>query len=397
LSTSLAGQRLLKASVVVQVALALVLLLGSGLMIRTLSRLLAADPGFQPPGIVTAMIAIPAATYDSGEKTLGFFDALLDGVRAIPGVESAALVTGLPFAQANDSSPFDIPGRPSQPGGLSRHAEASAVSPGYFDAMGIPIVMGRDFDGSERPGTPTVAIIDQTFADQFFPGENPVGQTITGYFGSETTIIGVARAVDHDEIGDAPKALAYYATSHQYWMRTRALAIRTSLPVGSVTASLRDVVARLDPNVPVDDVQTMEGRIERSLGPRRLAMLALGAFSGLSLVLAALGVYGVMRYTTGQRTREIGVRIALGAQPGAVVGQIVRQGLAVALVGVAIGTAVAWSATQLMEGMLFGVTPRDPATFVIGAVVLVIVTVLASLLPALSAARVDPVSALRND
>jgi predicted permease len=303
----------------------------------------------------------------------------------------------LPFAQANDSSPFDIPGRPSQPGGLSRHAEASAVSPGYFDAMGIPIVMGRDFDGSERPGTPTVAIIDQTFADQFFPGENPVGQTITGYFGSETTIIGVARAVDHDEIGDAPKALAYYATSHQYWMRTRALAIRTSLPVGSVTASLRDVVARLDPNVPVDDVQTMEGRIERSLGPRRLAMLALGAFSGLSLVLSALGVYGVMRYTTGQRTREIGVRIALGAQPGAVVGQIVRQGLAVALVGVALGTAVAWSATQLMEGMLFGVTPRDPATFVIGAVVLVIVTVLASLLPALSAARVDPVSALRND
>ena len=397
LSTGLSGQRLLRASVVLQVALALVLLLGSGLMVRTLSSLLGSDLGFRPDGLVTAHVAIPSTTYGSNDARLAFFDALLERVRATPGVESAALVTGLPFAGGNDSSPFDIPGRPALEGAPRRHSEASAVTPDYFDAMGIPLVRGRGFDGSERPGTPIVAVIDETFAEQFFPGESPVGQIIRGYFGSETRIIGVAGRVDHDEVGDAPKALTYYATGHQPWMTSRSIVVRSALPVADVTAGLRAAVASLDPKVPLDDVQTMEGRIERSLGPRRLAMLALGGFSALSLLLAALGVYGVMRYTTGQRTREIGVRLALGAQRGEVVGLVVRQGLMVALVGVALGTAVALAATRLMEGMLFGVSARDPLTFASGAVALTAVTVLASLLPALGAARVDPVSALRAE
>jgi putative ABC transport system permease protein len=399
LSTSLAGNRLLRASIVVQIALALVLLLGSGLMIRTLSHLLAADPGFESAGLVTARVSVPAARYASNEQRALFFDEVLTRVRAMPGVESAALVTGLPFAGGNDSSPFDIPDRPGAEGEPRRHAEASAVSPGYFETMGIPILRGRAFDGSERPGTPVVAVIDKTFADQFFPGEDPVGRRITHYFGQGTPveIVGVAGAVDHDEIADAPKALAYYSVAHQPWMTSRAVAIRTSEPAARAVASLRAAVAAIDPLVPLDDIATMEARIERSLGPRRLAMLALGGFSVLSLLLAALGVYGVMRYTTGQRTREIGVRMALGARPGEVVGLVVRQGLVVALLGVAIGTAVALASTRLMAGMLFGISPHDPATFVTGALVLLAVTVGASVLPAAGAARVDPVSALRSE
>jgi putative ABC transport system permease protein len=396
-STGLAGSRVLKTSVVVQIALALVLLLGSGLMIRTLSRLLATDPGFDPSNLVTAQVSIPGSQYNTAATAVGFFDQVIERTRALPGVESAAFVFGLPFAGGNDSSPFDIPGRPTVPGEPERHAEATMASAGYFATMGIPILAGRDFDGAERPGTPIVAIIDQTFAEQFFPNQNPVGQRISGYFGSETTILGVVGRVDHDEIGDAPKALAYYSYRQQSWATSRTIVIRTSEPVGAVTNALRAIVTDIDAAVPVYDVQTMEGRIARSLGPRRLAMVALGGFSALSLLLASLGVYGVMRYTTGQRRRELGIRMALGARPGSVVGLVVRQGLVVCILGVGIGTVVALAATRLMSGILFGVSPHDPTTFVAGAAALAIVTVAASLLPALGAARIDPVETLRID
>lgn len=396
-SHGIARQRLLQGSVVVQVALALVLLLGSGLMLRTLASLLDADPGFATDNVLAAQVQIPNATYDSPEKRLVFFDNLLDNVRAQPGVSSAALVWGLPFSDQTDSSPFRIIGREYSPGEPEWHHEARMVTAGYFEAMGIPLVRGRDFDGTEGPGMPGVVIIDETFAEQFFPGEDPVGRQIAGYTGDVATIIGVARRVDHREIGDAPKATGYYAARQQAWSPWRTVVVRSSEPPAAVAGMLRASVARLDPAVPLYDVRTMDERIREWMGPRRLAMLALGAFALVSLVLSALGVYGVMRYSTEQRTREIGIRVAVGAEPARVLGMVLRQGVSIVAVGIVAGGLGAFWLSQLMAGMLYGVGPRDPLAFLGAAALLAAVALLASYVPALRATRVDPVRALRSE
>jgi len=389
--------RLLRAGSVLQVALALVLLLGSGLMVRTLSQLLAADPGFDPRNVHTARVSIPGLVYDTPERRLAFFDALLERVRALPGVDHAALVWGLPFTDMNDSSPFEIIGRPSREGDPPRHAEARIVSADYFRTMGIRVLAGRVFDDSERPGTPRVTIIDRTFAEQFFPGEDPIGKQIgSGWTSMQpATIIGVVERVDHDEIADAPKAVAYYPFGHTPYYATYAIVVRSAQPIGSITNALRAVLADLDPNVPLYDVQTMEGRIERSLGPRRLAMLALAGFAALAVILAALGIYGVMRYTTGQRTHEIGIRIAIGAQRGDVVRLVLRQGMAIVAAGLGIGLGAALVLTRAMRSVLFGISPHDPLTFAAATALLAGVALIAIWLPANRATRVDPVTALR--
>jgi putative ABC transport system permease protein len=396
-SAGLGRSRLLRTSVIVQIALALVLLLGSGLMIRTLSRLLASDPGFDPAEVTTAQLSVAGSAYDTPERRPAFFDELLERVRTAPGVESAALVSDVPFDGQNDSSPFDILDRAPRPGEPERHAEASIVSPGYFSTMGIPLLRGREFDVTERPGSPVVALIDRTFAEQFFPGEDPVGRQIRGYTGDPTTIIGVVERVDHDEIGDAPKAVAYYSFSQQPSRGARTIVIRSAQPVEDLTRMLRSVVTDLDPNVPLYDIQTMEDRIERSLGPRRLAMLALGAFAVLSLLLAALGVYGVIRYTTKQRTHEIGIRLAIGAQPKNIVGLVLRQGMVLTVIGLGLGIGAALAVTRLMTGILFGVSPHDPTVFAAATALLASVALVATGMPAFRATRVDPVEVLRGE
>ena len=396
-SASRSRHRLLRAGSVLQVALALVLLLGSGLMVRTLSQLLAADPGFDPRNVHTARVSIPVQVYDTPERRLAFFDALLERVRALPGVEHAALVWGLPFSDMNDSSPFEIIGRPAGEGDPPRHAEARVVSADYFRTMRIPVLAGTVFDDSERPGSPRVTIIDRTFAEQYFPGEDPIGKQIgSGWTGMEpATIIGVVERVDHNELADAPKAVAYYPFRHASYYATHAIVVRSALPIGTITNALRAVLSELDPNVPLYDVQTMGGRIERSLGPRRLAMLALAGFAALAVILAALGIYGVMRYTTGQRTHEIGIRIAIGAQRGDVVRLVLRQGMAIVAAGLGIGLAAALVLTRAMRSVLFGINPHDPLTFVAATALLAGIALIAILLPAHRATRVDPMTALR--
>jgi putative ABC transport system permease protein len=389
--------RLLKASVLVQVALALVLLLGSGLMIRTLSRLLASDPGFRPENLTTAQISLGGSNYSSPERRVHFFDAALERIRVLPGMQSAALVWGLPFTDQNDSSPFDIVGRPAAEGEPERHAEARVVSAGYFSTMGIPLLRGSDFDGGEELGSPVVAVIDETFAAQFFPGEDPIGSQIEGYAGEPATIIAVVGRVDHEEIGDAPKAVAYYSYRQLPWSGWRSLVVRSTQPPEAVAAMLQSAVAEIDPNVALYDLRTMDARIERSLAPRRLAMLALGGFAALSLLLATLGVYGVMRYTTNQRVHEIGIRMAVGAEPRHVVGMVIRQGMLLTALGLLVGVVGALWLTRLMSGILFAVSPHDPAVFLGATLFLAAVALLASYLPARRAARVDPMVALRSD
>jgi putative ABC transport system permease protein len=390
--------RLLKASIVVQVALAIVLLIGSGLMIRTLSSLLETDLGFSARNITTVKLEVPRSSYQAMEARHAFFSTLLERVQALPGVESAALMWGLPFSDETDSSPFSIVGRPSVDDEAEQHAEARFVSPGLFGTLGVPLRAGRDFAPEDRSGGQSVAVIDQTFAEQFFPGEDPIGKEIMHYMGDRTsTIIGVVGRVDHDEIADAPKATAYYSLLQHPYVGTASVVTRSALPPGSVTNLVRAEIRELDPNLAAYDIQTMQARIERSLAPQRLAMLALGTFAGLSLLLTTLGVYGVMRYTTQQRNQEIGILVALGAQPRDIVGLVVRQGVAMSLIGALIGVAAALALTRLMSGILFGVSPHDPSTFAAVAALLVAVTLVASWLPARRASRLDPAIALRAD
>jgi putative ABC transport system permease protein len=387
--------RLLKASVVVQVAMAMVLLVGSGLMVRTLARLLATDPGFTAEGVSVVDFAAPPGRYGSSAERSALYRTLVEHVRALPGVSAAAYMWGVPFSGANDSSPFTILDTPVREGEPERHAEARYVSDGVFRTLGIPLLSGRDFSATEVPGQ-NVSIIDETFAEQFFPGEDPVGRQIEHYIGT-STIIGVVGRVDHHEIADPPKATAYYSTHQFAYVPSGSLLVRSSLETGQVVRMVRDAVRQVDAAIPVYDATTMQGLVARSLGPRRLALLALGAFAALSLLLTALGVYGVMRYTTQERTREIGVRMALGARRGHVVRMVVGQGLAVSLLGALLGLAGALALTRFMAGILFGVSPTDPLTFAGVAALLLAVTVVASWLPARRAAAVNPVRAMRHE
>jgi predicted permease len=395
-SASTAQQRLLRAGIVLQVALALVLVLGSGLLVRTFTRLLSSDPGFAPNNVMTAQLSIPSRAYDSRPKIAAFYDELLAQLRATPGVEDAAFAWGLPFTTDGSSSPFEITDRPAQPGEPARHAEGRYVSDDYFRTLRIPVLAGREFDATDREGAPVVAVIDQTFAEQFFPDQDPVGQRIRHFIG-EATIVGVVGRVDHDEIGDAPKAVAYYPFGHANWMTARTAVVRSALPAATITDAIRGAVSNLDPSVPIYDVQRMSGRITQSLGPRRLAMLAFGGFAALALVLASLGIYGVMRYTTTQRTHEIGIRMAIGANGRDVVGMILRQGMILAFIGVTLGVLAALALTRFLEGVLFGVSPNDPVSFAVATILLGGVALVASWVPAHRATRVGPMEALRAE
>jgi putative ABC transport system permease protein len=395
---SLRQNRLLRASVVVQIALALVLLVGSGLMVRSLARLLETTIGFGPERVVAAQVSLPSSKYNNVPKQTAFYDAVVGRLRAMPGVEAASVGWALPFSdQVRDSSPFSIRGRaPANPGEPERHAEYRVVDGDYFRAMGIPLLRGRTFAASDtlQSSTGRVMVIDELFAKQFFPDEDPIGREVTHGRGP-ATIVGVVGTVYHGQIGERRKAVTYYPF-RQTWSAWMAIVVRSSLDPAAAAASIRTSIREADPELPLYDVATMDERVQRSLGDRRFAMLALGGFAGVSLLLAMLGVYGVMRYSTGQRTQEIGIRIALGARAGEVVRMIVREGLTMAALGIAIGVAAALFMTRLMDGILFGVNARDPLTFTAVTAVVLGVTLLAAFLPARRAARVQPVVALRG-
>jgi putative ABC transport system permease protein len=397
-SGSLGRSRLLHGSVVVQIALALVLLIGSGLMIRSLGRLLETDIGFAPSRVVAAQVSLPPSKYNNVPRQSAFYDAVLERLRGMPGMDAAAIAWALPFSdQRGDSSPFEIVGRPAQPNEPERHAEYRVVGGDYFRAMGIPLLRGRGFDVADDMGDPSsrVVLIDEHFADRFFPGQDAIGRQIRHGRGL-ATIIGVVGSIDHTQIGEPRKAVSYYHF-RQTWSGLMAIVVRSSLDAATSGAMIRTGVREVDAELPVYDIATMEQRVRRSLGDRRLAVGALGVFAGLSLLLAMLGVYGVMRYSTNQRTQEIGIRMALGASAAEVVGMVVREGMLMAGIGILIGIGAALALTRLMEGILFGVGARDPVTFAAVTALVVAVALLATVLPARHAARVEPVLALRAE
>jgi putative ABC transport system permease protein len=392
-STSGLGRRRLRSALTVaEVALSVALLIGAGLLIRSFERLQQVNPGFSIDGVMTARIGLPATAYPNGAARRAFYDRLLTDLRGRPGIDAASNASGPPLA--GDFTGGDVK-LPSQANEEALSSAWRLAGPGYFAALGIPL-RGREFSMQDAPGTPPVCIISAAIAEKYFPNEDPIGRAIImRSFGEQPmTIVGVAG--DVKTLGlEADAGMVFYGATTQFtgW-NPMSLVWRSRAPsIDTVRASVRAI----DPNVPLSAISSMETLFENNLGPRRFNLYLLTAFAGVALTLAAIGLFGVMAYLVSQRTREIGVRLALGATRGDVFRQILGSGLSLAAAGAVIGVGGALWLTRVMESLLFSVSRTDPLTFIAVPVTLIAVAALACYLPARKAMRVDPVIALRTD
>jgi putative ABC transport system permease protein len=408
-----AGRRMRSLLVVGEVAIALVLLAGAGLAIRSFAALTAIDLGFDPAHVVTMRVSLPNARYPELPRWIAFHRELMQRASAIPGVEAAGLNSAVPLEGGGSESEVRYEGQPP-PRSINEEATAclfQAVTPGYFRAMGIAVVRGRTFDERDAAETTKVAVVEEALVRKFFGDADPIGKRIafefTGHGASAQAIwrevIGIVRHVRHYGIAGEPANLEVYAPLEQLplWFRERrpalTLFLRTPLEPEQLAASVRHAVESIDREIPVYGVQTMEEYVGQATEQPRLNMMLLALFAALALVLASLGIYGVLSYIVARRTQEIGIRLALGATRGDVMRLVVGQGMALALTGIAIGVVAAWALTRAMRGLLFGVSPHDPATFAAMAALLAAIAMGASYLPGRRATRVDPMVALRNE
>jgi predicted permease len=391
-----ARTRLRSALVVAETALALVLLAGAGLLLRSLARLQEVNPGFDPRGVITATLSLPPAAYPDEPKRIAFYQAVVDRLAAVPGVSAAATILPLPFSGFDASASFQIEEKPTAPGDPGPHGDVRAVSPAYFRAMGIPLKRGRFFSDQDRQGTERVAIVDENLARQYWPGEDPIAQHIrNGSQGAWATVVGVVGHVHHSALAtDTGKGVYYYPI----WQRAAPVSsfvVKTEGDPARFAAAIREAVRAIDPAQPVHDVRTMAAMVEDSLAPRRFVVRLMGFFAAAALLLAALGLYGVISYSVAQRTQEIGVRMALGAPAGSVLALILGHGFRLAAAGVAAGLIVSVIAAQWVRSQLYRVSAFDPLTFAATALVLIAAALLASYIPARRATKVDPSTALR--
>jgi predicted permease len=386
----------LQAGVVVQVALTVMLLLGAGLMIRSLRELLSQNPGFNAERVSTVRLTAGGPRYATGPQLTSFYDDLLNRLGSMAALTPVGMISELPFSGGNDSSPFSIRGRTADPSQPAMHANMHTIGGEYFKAMRIPLLKGRLFDKTDvfTPNQSNwVAVIDETLAKTYFPNEDPIGKQINQ--GPDATIIGVVGTVSQGELGEPPKATIYYPYTQHAWYSNMYIVTRSALPLASVVPVIRNVVKTIDPNLPVFEPRTLEERIGTSLAPRRLAMSVLTGLAALSLGLAIFGLYGVISYVVSQRTTEFGIRAALGAEPSQVRGLVVRQGLRLAIVGIVVGLGAAWVATRSLSALLFGVTAHDPLTFIGAAGLVTVVAIAATFVPARRATAISPTEALR--
>jgi putative ABC transport system permease protein len=403
-----APNRLRGALVVAEVALSMVLLIGAGLLFRSFLRLTAVDSGFNPNHLLTFQLSLPEGRYVEDRQVVAFYQQLIERFTHLPGVESIGATNALPTSGSGGVRPLSIEGQPLPEPGKGAIAQYRLVSPGYFSAMKIPLLQGREFtvrDGDQAPG---VVIINQALARKFFPNEDPVGKRVTlgGFADAWGEVVGVVGDVRHWGVTSEEEPEMYWAYS-QSWLarsptlgrlrRSLTVVIRTSGKPEELTQAVRREVTALDKMLPVSNLKTMEERMGASLSRQRFNALLISIFATLALLLAALGLYGVMSYSVSRRTNEIGIRMALGAQTGDVLKLVIREGMTLALVGIAIGLIVAFALTRLMSKLLFGVSATDPLTFVVIASILTMAALLACWLPARRAAKVDPMAALRYE
>jgi putative ABC transport system permease protein len=388
-----------KALVVCEVALSLILLVGAGLMIRSFWKLQSVDPGFDTSNTLTLSVGLPSTRYPEPQQQLAFHDRVLEQMAALPGVVAVGSTTTIPLTGGGSRQPFTIEGRPAPPVSEQPLAQTRYVSPEYFRAMGIPLKQGRVFEDRDREGAPQVVIISEAMARRFWPGQNPLGQRLTASFHLKQgarEVVGVVGDVKSRGLDDEAAATMYlpFRQAPRPWITF--VARTASDPQGFVQPVSRAVYA-VDREQALSSVRTMEQVLTESLSGRRFNMTLLMTFAGLALVLAAVGVYGVMNYSVMLRRRELGIRIALGARGLDVLRLVLGQGLALTLIGVGVGMAGAYALTRLMASLLYGVTATDFVTFGSVSCVLILVGLLASFLPARRATKVDPMIALRSE
>ena len=389
--------------VISEVALTLVLLVGAGLLVKSFWRLSQVNPGFNPENVLAMQISVSARP-EEGARVNNFLTDLQSRVQALPGVQATSVSNGLPFEGAN-FPPFTIEGQPPPAPGQDSNGILYMVSADYFKTMGIELVRGRLFSAQDTREAPPVALIDEVFARQYFPNQEPLGQRFKLNVPNAETheIVGIVRHVEHAGLeGQTANTAEFYfnfdqipiATLPRYVRRVNVL-VRTTVEPLSLAGPVRNQIAALDKDQAVFNVRTMDQAVSRSVAARRFTMILLAVFAVLALVLAAIGIYGVISYSVAQRTREVGIRMALGARPSDVIKLVVRDGLTLVMIGVGIGLAAAFALTRLMTTLLFGVTPTDAFTYATVALALILVALIACCIPARRATKVDPLVALR--
>ena len=393
------GNNLRRLLVVSELALCAMLLIGAGLLIRSFARVQNVPPGFNPQNVLTFELTMSGPKYQDPQVVLSTYRQLRERMERLPGVTAAGAVTSLPLSQMFAWGPVTVEGRVPPPGENFINADERMVSGNYFPAMQIPLREGRFFNEQDTVTNPHVTIVDEYMAQQLWPNQNPVGRRIHLGGVSDTTepwitVVGVVGRVKQYTL-DSDSRIAFYLPQTQYVTRDMNVVLRCAGDPASLATAVTDEVHALDPDLPLYNVLTMEARVGESLARRRFSMLLLTLFACLALALAAIGTYGVMAYLVSQGTREIGIRVALGATPGRILHLVISKGMTMALSGLALGLAGAFAFTRLISNLLFGVGATDPATFVIISLLLIVIALLASYIPARRAARVDPMVSLR--
>jgi putative ABC transport system permease protein len=386
--------------VVLEMSLALVVLVCAGLLIRSFWQLQKVNPGFAPQGVLTMSVALPATKYKEPVQRANFFQEALARIRALPGVASAGGCSILPLSGNNSSGSFRIEGREVPPGQSLPHGDRWAATTDYFPTMKIPIIRGRFFDDRDTMESQPVAIIDETMQRKYWPNEDPLGKRISFQGGQQQPIwreiVGIVGHVKHRGL-EGESRVQYYIPHPQMQSANMNLVVRTNADPASLTGAVRGAIRGLDKDLPIYRVKTLEQTVADSMAQRRFALTLLIAFAALAMVLAGVGLYGVMSYSVTQRSHEIGIRMALGARAADVLRLVVRQGMSLALIGVGLGVVGAFLSTRLMTTLLFGVKASDPLTFAALALALTLVALLACFVPARKATKVDPMVALRYE
>jgi putative ABC transport system permease protein len=402
-SASYESRRINSTLVVVQLAFSLVLLVGAGLVLKSFQRLMSVDVGFQPEGVLTMMLPVSSKKYTSNGQALGFYRNLLEEVRALPGVKAAGVTAHIPLGGTGAWDALFVDGQnPEADAPASPQVQITVVGPGYFQALGTPLLHGRDFQNSDTGESPLVAIVDQKLARQLWPAGDAIGKRIRTADPEVYEIVGIVPSVrtqSLSEEGDPQVYLTFNQVGFVYGqsrdLRRFYLAVKTDNPE-AVTAATRERIRRLDPDVPVYSVNTLGEIVSRSVESQRLTNVLLTGFSIIALLLAAIGTYGVMSLFVNNRASEFAIRMALGAQPRSLLLSVLKQGLVLAALGTVVGLFGSWGLTRAIKSQLFEVSATDPIIFIFVPVMLIVVTLLATFLPARRASRTDPAVVLRN-
>ncbi len=400
-STGLRRNRLRNALVIAEVALALVLLVGAGLLMKSFARLQNVDPGFNPRNVLTMEVALPLLKYPAGKPVADFYAEATRRVKALPGVEAASFTTILPLSGTNSDNSFTIEARDTRAQGIFPDEEIRTVTPEYFQALQVPLVRGRFFNEADQAESPGVVIVNSAFSRKWFPNEEAIGKRITlgnpaGPDVRWLTIVGVVGDMRHRGLDQEAKP-EFYLPHPQRASRAMILAVRSAQDPRSLTAAIRREISALDPDQPVANVRTLEQVTSDSIAPRRLSVVLIGAFAGVALLLASVGIYGVMSFLVVQRTHEIGVRMALGAQRRDVLLLVLKRAALLVFCGTGIGLLLAIVSSRALGALLYNVDAFDLPTFALVTIALALVALLASLIPAQRATKADPMIALSHN